>query len=255
MVFVNDSLNHLDLAFVVDTTGSMSGLIAAAQQQMIAMIDELARAAAVDMRLGVIEYRDHPPQDQMVYHVHGFTGSLRQAQATIHSLAASGGGDGPEAVLDGVLAACHDLRWRPHARRLAVLVGDAPPHGVGAGGDGFPRGCPCGETIESVSAAAERARVTLYALGLNGTVVNSFGRLSRTTGGEFFPASHGDAALARLKDILASEFGNLEFDRRVLVERQSVPETSVTDLAAQLATTRRAVAAAISRLERRELVV
>src|SRR5262245_59854574 len=254
MIFVNDSLNHLDLAFVVDTTGSMSGLIAAAQQQMIAMIDELARAAAVDMRLGVIEYRDHPPQDQMVYRVHGFTDSLRQAQATIRSLAASGGGDGPEAVLDGVLAACRDLRWRPHARRIAVLVGDAPPHGVGAGGDGFPRGCPCGETIESVTAAAERARVTLYALGLNGTVIDSFERLSRTTGGEFFPTGHGDAALARLKDILACEFGNLEFDRRVLAERRGTPEASVTDLAARLATTRKAVAGAISRLERRELV-
>jgi Mg-chelatase subunit ChlD len=248
-------INHLDLAFVVDTTGSMSGLIAAAQQQMIAMIDELSRAAAVDMRLAVVEYRDHPPQDQLVVRVHGFTGELRKAQKAIRGLAAQGGGDGPESVLDGVLAACRDLAWRPRSRRLAVLVGDAPPHGVGAAGDGFPGGCPCGETIESVTAAAERARVTLYALGLNGSVTDAFERLSRATGGEFFPAGHGDAAIARLKNILVGEFGNLEFDRRVLAERQRDAELSASALAERLASTRGAVAAAISRLERRELLV
>jgi hypothetical protein len=59
-------LNEFDLAFVVDTTGSMGGLIAAAQRQMTEMIDALATAAAVDMRLGIVEYRDHPPQDSLI---------------------------------------------------------------------------------------------------------------------------------------------------------------------------------------------
>lgn len=40
----DDEVGALDLAFVVDTTGSMSGLIASAQQRMIAMIDALLRA-------------------------------------------------------------------------------------------------------------------------------------------------------------------------------------------------------------------
>src|SRR5690242_7915138 len=172
-------INALDLAFVVDTTGSMGNLIGAAQRQMVAMIGEVARSAEVSLRLGVVEYRDHPPQDRLVFRVHPFTGDLKKAQAAINGLKADGGGDTPEAVLDGVLAACRDLKWRPHARRLAVLVGDAPPHGVGCGGDGFPRGCPCGETIDSVTAAAEEARVTLYALGLTPYVTESFGRLSR----------------------------------------------------------------------------
>jgi hypothetical protein len=37
-----DAINQLDLAFVVDTTGSMSGLIAAAQRQMNTMVNERA---------------------------------------------------------------------------------------------------------------------------------------------------------------------------------------------------------------------
>src|SRR5262245_31377814 len=102
-------INALDLAFVVDTTGSMSGLIAGAQQQMIAMVGELLSAADVRLRLGVVEYRDHPPQDSMVLRIHPFTEDLEQARATINELTANGGGDGPEAVLDGVWAACHEL--------------------------------------------------------------------------------------------------------------------------------------------------
>jgi Mg-chelatase subunit ChlD len=247
-------INHLDLAFVVDTTGSMSGLIVAAQAQMITIIAELARAASVDMRLGLVEYRDHPPQDQLIVRTYPLTGDLRQAQAVIRGLSAAGGGDAPEAVLDGVLAACRDLAWRPHARRIAILIGDAPPHGMGAGGDGFPHGCPCGETIDSVSATAERTRVTLYALGLAEAVADSFERLSRATGGAFFPASQGDTAIAQIKAILASEFGNLEFDRCVLAAQLVDRQRSIADLAEQLAAPRLAVAAAISRLERRELL-
>jgi hypothetical protein len=251
----HNNLNHLDLAFVVDTTGSMGTLIAAAQDQMIAMIDALLAAAAVDLRLAVVEYRDHPPQDKLVYDAHAFTSDLKAAHATIRKLSAGGGGDGPEAVLDGVLAACAALAWRPHARRIAVLVGDAPPHGIGAGGDGFPGGCPCGETIESVTAAAERARVTLYALGLTGAVADSFGRLSRATGGAFFPAGRADGAIEQLKRILADEFGDLEFDRRVLAEQRRSPDVAVGALAERLMTTRAAAAAAVSRLQRRELIV
>ena len=249
-----DKINQLDLAFVVDTTGSMSGLIAAAQTQMITMIAELAHLAAIDMCLGVVEYRDHPPQDQLIVRVHPLTSDLWQAQASIRGLSAEGGGDGPEAVLDGVLAACRDLAWRRHARRIAILVGDAPPHGVGARGDGFPQGCPCGETIDSVTAAAERDRVTLYALGLTADVADSFERLSRATGGAFFPASQGDMAIAQIKTILAGEFDDLEFDRRVLAAQLAARGHSIADLAEQLAAPRLAVAAAISRLERRELL-
>ncbi len=247
-------INALDLAFIVDTTGSMGGLISAAQRQMITMINELTHAAEVDMRLGVVEYRDHPPQDKLVFKAYDFTSDLSKAQATINKLKAEGGGDGPESVLDGVMGACQKLSWRPHARRIAVLVGDAPPHGVGSGGDGFPQGCPCGETIESVTAAAEEARVTLYALGLNRYVTDSFTKLSNLTGGEFFEAGQGDKAIERLKAILAGEFGSLEFDRRVLAEHQATPELSIDELVEKLESSRPAVSAALSRLGARGLL-
>jgi hypothetical protein len=56
---------------------------------------------------------------------------------------ASGGGDGPEAVCCGLHKALH-FEWRPNAAKVVILIADAPPHGLGEHGDGFPNGCPDG---------------------------------------------------------------------------------------------------------------
>jgi hypothetical protein len=252
---MNDAINQVDLAFVVDTTGSMGPFLHAAQRQMVSMIHGLVSAADVAMRLGVVEYRDHPPQDRLLTRAVDFTADLRAGEATIGGLRHQGGGDGPEAVFDGVIAACNELNWRPHARRLIVLVGDAPPHGVGAPGDAFRTGCPCGQTIETVTATAEELRITLYALGLTSAVTASFQQLARFTGGEYFTAGHGDAAIQTLQKLLATEFGQLELDRAVLDEWTATgPEFLIDETARKLGRTSGDVAAAVTRLSARELL-
>jgi Mg-chelatase subunit ChlD len=249
-----NEINHVDLAFVVDTTGSMGPFIAAAKAQMIVMVKELAAAAKVSMRLGLVQYRDHPPQDQLVYKAEAFTEDLAAAQKGIAALKAEGGGDGPEAVLDGVRAACADLKWRPHARRLAVLIGDAPPHGVGFAGDAFRTGCPCGQTIESVTATAEETRVTVYALGLTPYVADSFGKLARYTGGDYFASAQGPTAIETIKRLIVDEFGNLELDRRVLEAWMTDAEFSIDATAERLGCTSGEVGASVTRLSARRLV-
>ncbi|MBV9231415.1 MAG: hypothetical protein JOZ18_19045 [Chloroflexi bacterium] len=222
---------------------------------MITMVDELLKTRKADLRLGVVEYRDHPPQDRsFVFRSYPFTSNWKEAQKAINKLEANGGGDGPEAVLDGVLAACNELQWRAFARRLIVLVGDASPHGAGDRGDGFPKGCPCGETIESVTAAAEEARITLYAIGMYPTLEVSFGALSRATGGQFFVAGQQNEAITRLQAILINEFGSLDFDERVLAAWQQQQTHSIEALVDTLASSRPAVSASISRLGARGLL-
>ena len=50
------------------------------------------------------------------------------------------GGDGPEAVADG-LQQVLKLSWRQEATKMCVFISDAPPHGLGLdSGDGFPNG-------------------------------------------------------------------------------------------------------------------
>jgi hypothetical protein len=36
------------------------------------------------------------------------------------------------------------MDWRLNATKMVVLIADAPPHGIGEHGDGFPQGSPCG---------------------------------------------------------------------------------------------------------------
>ena len=247
-------INEFDLAFVVDTTGSMGPLIAAAQRQMTEMIDTLARAAAADMRLGVVEYRDHPPQDSLISRAYPFTSDLRAAKHTLNRLAADGGGDAPEAVFAGLVAASQELAWRAHARRVAVLVGDAPPHGVGFRGDAFAGGCPSGETIHSTSAKLEDRNIRLYAIGLTGAVNDSFGLLSTLTGGRLFSAGQGHAAIEQLQKLLKEEFGQLDFDRQVHGAWTNLPEPTIETIAEQLAAPPMRVAAAVSRLSCRDLL-
>jgi hypothetical protein len=250
-------LNHLDLAFVVDTTGSMGAFIQIAQRQMIALLKGLSASAGtpIDLRLAVVEYRDHPPQDHtFVARAHGFSGDMGKVQKIINGLKPDGGGDSPEAVYDGLSAACEQLAWRDHSQRLAVLIGDAPPHGWQRGGDGFPNGCPCGQTADSVTALLEQKGVTLYAVGLTGAVNASFGRLARYTGGDYFESQRADGALDALQTLLGKEFGDIDFDRQVLEQWQSNPAWSVDSLGTALSSPRARLSASLSRLGRRGLL-
>jgi hypothetical protein len=179
--------------------------------------------------------------------------NLTSVERAIGKVRPQGGGDGPEAVFDGIVAACNELKWRRHALRLAVLVGDAPPHGIGSPGDAFADGCPCGETSESVTAAVEARGITLYALSLQAWATASFTRLAKFTGGDAFAPGHGAAAIERVKQILAAEFGNLPLDGQVLAEWND--ETfSIDAVAEKLSAAPGAVAASVTRLMARRLI-
>lgn len=97
-----------------------------------------------DVRMGIVAFRDHPPQDTTyVTQEYEFTSEIATMQANLRLLQAYGGGDGPEAqtaALDSALKA----KWRDDGAKIAILITDAPPHGIGAPGDGFPEGDPQG---------------------------------------------------------------------------------------------------------------
>jgi hypothetical protein len=252
-----ETLSQVDLAFVVDTTGSMGNFINDARRQMTDMLQAAVGAAplSIDLQVGVVEYRDHPPQDQtFVARTHAFAGDLRRVRKTIAGLKPDGGGDGPEAVFDGLTAACLELVWRPHTCRLAVLIGDAPPHGVGGAGDAFRSGCPCGLTTAGATALLEQHGITLYALGLTRWVNASFTQLAAWTGGAYFEAQHGPSAIEAVRGVIAREFEEIDMDRRVLELCRTTPDWTMDGVSETLASGRTRVAASLSRLGRRGLL-
>ena len=253
----SSELNQVDLALVVDTTGSMGAFIEAARQHMVALLQALTSEAAIpiELQVGLVEYRDHPPQDNsFVFREHALTARLDHVQRDIAALKPDGGGDGPEAVYDGLRGACENLAWRAHSRRLAVLIGDAPPHGITANGDAFPRGCPCGFTPDRTTALIEETNVTLYAIGLTPSVADIFGQLARYTGGAYFTADRMDAAIEAVQRVLQVEFADLTFDGQVLQAYAAQSEHTIDALCVALATSRGRVAASLSRLGRRGLL-
>ena len=196
----------------------------------------------------------HPPTPYSSFNKPIRSKTLRSiiTQKKIAKLAANGGGDGPEAVLDGIYAACKKIEWRKHSRKVAVLIGDAPPHGVGAAGDGFPQGCPCKETIDSVSSMAEQQGITLYAISLNPTAQASFKKLAQLTGGDCFESSAGDSALSKIQGIIKEEFSNLELDRKVLEAWE--PESTYDVVAEKISASSNDVLFSYMRLCRRGLI-
>jgi len=120
---------RIEVVFVLDTTGSMSGLLAAAQEQIWAIATELACAdPAPDLRLGLVAFRDRG--DEYVTRVTDLTRDLDALYTELLGLRADGGGDTEESVNQALHEAVTKLSWSddPATYRVLFLVGDAPPH-------------------------------------------------------------------------------------------------------------------------------
>ncbi|MEM9493976.1 MAG: vWA domain-containing protein, partial [Myxococcota bacterium] len=115
----------VDIAFVLDTTGSMSEEIAAVKAT-IHSVASMLREQGVSARIGLVEYKDRG--DAFVTRVFPLSSDIQAFAAKVSSIAASGGGDTPEAVNDGLRVALAELDWNAQATaRLAFLIGDAAP--------------------------------------------------------------------------------------------------------------------------------
>ena len=99
-----------------------------------------------DLRVAFIGFRDHPPQDRSFVTMElEFESDIAKIHANLRRLPGpQGGGDGPEAV-SAALDRALKVKWRDDCNKVAVLVSDAPPHGIGSQGDFWPGGVPNGQ--------------------------------------------------------------------------------------------------------------
>ncbi len=144
------------MLFLQDFTGSQQPYIDAAHAEIrniCAALMQQGHFAPGDLKFGVAAFRDHFPQAKSFItkaltprpgsnpEQVAFTTDPGTVAYVLSTLSADEGGDGPEAVADvlqmGLLA-----DWRNDAYKVAILITDAPPHGLGEDGDTFPDGCP-----------------------------------------------------------------------------------------------------------------
>ena len=119
---------RIDVVFVLDTTGSMSGLIEGAKQKIFSIASRIAQGKPTPrVRVGLVAYRD--VGDAYVTKRFALTEDLDGLFTHLRQLQADGGGDTPEHVGRGLGEAVSKLEWdeRRETMKLIFLVGDAPP--------------------------------------------------------------------------------------------------------------------------------
>ncbi|MBX3317731.1 MAG: hypothetical protein KF902_12815 [Phycisphaeraceae bacterium] len=119
----------IDVVFVLDTTGSMSGLIEGAKQKIWSIANTIATAEPRPViRMGLVAYRDRG--DEYITKLTPLTDDLDAVYADLMKFVAAGGGDGPESVNQALHEGVMLQPWSddPNALKLIYLIGDAPPH-------------------------------------------------------------------------------------------------------------------------------
>jgi len=120
--------NIVDIAFVVDATGSMSDEINFIKRDLNKVMYESQNLYDdVSIRYGSVFYRDKG--EKYITKHKDFTNVLSEALVFVDEQFAQGGGDMPEAVDEGLDVAINQLTWSKEARaRLLFLILDAPAH-------------------------------------------------------------------------------------------------------------------------------
>ena len=119
---------RVEVAFVLDTTGSMGGLIEGAKRKIWSIARRIGEGRPrPDLRIALVGYRDLG--DEYVARVHDFSRDMDEVHERLTAFRASGGGDTPEHVSAALGAAVGQLSWsQGRALQIVFLVGDAPPH-------------------------------------------------------------------------------------------------------------------------------
>jgi hypothetical protein len=133
---------RIEVCFVLDTTGSMSGLIEGAKQKIWSIANDIISAKPTpEIRIGLVAYRDR--RDEYVTRFFDLNNDIDSVYSQLQTFRAGGGGDEPESVNQALLEAVQKMTWSADKSVLKIvfLVGDAPPHMDYANDIKYPEVC------------------------------------------------------------------------------------------------------------------
>src|SRR5205807_4411448 len=208
---------RIEVCFVLDTTGSMGGLIEGSKQKIWSIANEMISAQPTpELKLGLIGYRDRG--DEYVVKSFGLTDDIDAIYAHLREFQANGGGDATESVNEALAEAIHKMPWSGDSKVLKIifLVGDAPPHMDYPNGPKYPDLCreaaekdliintiQCGEMAETKPIWQEIAKLSegsYVGISQSGNVAvistpmdKELSRLNERIGATLIP--YGDAKL------------------------------------------------------------
>ncbi|MCA9569035.1 MAG: VWA domain-containing protein [Myxococcales bacterium] len=181
-----DPAVDLDVVFVIDTTGSMSDEIARIKSTLLSVTAQVRGLdRAVDLRYGAVLYRDLG--DAYLTRHTPLTHDVKAFDALLQTIEASGGGDGPESLNQGLAVAVESMEWRDDAAKLMFLVADAPPH------MDYEQDVPYADSAKRALARGIRVH-TVAASGLDDFGSLVFRQTAQLTRGDFVFIEYGSAA-------------------------------------------------------------
>ncbi len=213
-------LRHLDLAFVIDTTGSMMEDINEVKQNMKNYLNDLD-SSGMDYRIAIIDYRDFPTRPDCdstdyPYKVQlDFTSDYSAILSAINSLTLGNGGDWEETIYSALIDGMDKLSWRESAGKAAIVMGDAPaldPEPF----TGYTKGMVVekmktgkiavsgAEKATRDSAAASRTPITLFTIATVDypETVECFEELATKTGGKSYTVENSDEITDVITEII-----------------------------------------------------
>jgi hypothetical protein len=123
---------RVEVVFVLDTTGSMSGLLSGAKAKIWSIANFIVSAKPTpEVRIGLVAYRD--VGDAYVTRRYELTSDLDKVHQNLRGFRADGGGDTPEHVSRALSEAVDKMQWSEGSMKMIFLVGDAPPAERGDG--------------------------------------------------------------------------------------------------------------------------
>jgi hypothetical protein len=208
---------RVEVVFVLDTTGSMSGLIRGAKEKIWSIANHIAGAQPTpEVSIGLVGYRDRG--DTYVTKVHALNPDLDAVFEKLMAFKADGGGDTPEHVAKAMHDAVNRMQWSDGAMKMIFLVGDAPPQDYGD------------YDLKSILKQARKKEIAVYTIraGSDATTAQAWKQIASLGGGTYASikqsggvarvATPFDRDLARLSGELAGTtvvVGDAEAHRRV----------------------------------------
>lgn len=243
----------IELMFVLDTTGSMGGMLEGAKTKIWGIVNDLLQrqnqaGAATTIRVGLVAYRDRG--DAYVTRITPLSANLDAVYSQLMSFRPEGGGDTPEDVRSAMADALRAGGWSrpgPRTSQVLFLVGDAPPQSYRN----------VASTVATASAARRRGiLVNAIQCGADPVTTEAWHDVAQHGGGEYFAiaqdggveaiATPYDQPLAELGQQMGETYMAYGADRHARQSSQLAMEARVAAAAPPAAVAERAVNKALN---------
>lgn len=227
--FKNQGFRFIQMVFCCDTTGSMSKYIRMVGKTITEMVTAFNKLSFYQYEFAFVAYRDHCDQDTTYMTRHkNFTNGATITKFIRDQITTTGGGDTPEAVLDGLDVCAKRLSWKPKGESVKVVfhVADSPPHGKEyyEGWDSHPKGCPNGLTAAGVSKQFKNKGIEYVLLDCSGRKKNplrlmicEFGKEKHFGYFDHYKIDRGIKMLDSVGKFLQEAFENYKSDFRIKI--------------------------------------